>query len=73
MCYEYESHCSISVKYYIIGFVFFFQGDHDIVKAQKVTEVALAAVYKALSDHHVFLEGTLLKPNMVCITLFHFY
>ena len=25
----------------------------------------MAAVYKALSDHHVFLEGTLLKPNMV--------
>jgi fructose-bisphosphate aldolase class I len=22
-------------------------------------------VYKALSDHHVYLEGTLLKPNMV--------
>lgn len=36
-----------------------------------VTEVllslsqVLAAVYKALSDHHVYLEGTLLKPNMV--------
>lgn len=25
----------------------------------------MAAVYKALSDHHVYLEGTLLKPNMV--------
>ena len=34
-------------------------------RAQKVTETVLAAVYKALSDHHVFLEGTLLKPNMV--------
>ncbi|XP_049879140.1 fructose-bisphosphate aldolase-like [Pectinophora gossypiella] len=40
-------------------------GDHDIVRAQKVTEVALAALYKALNDHHVYLEGTLLKPNMV--------
>ncbi|XP_012548174.1 fructose-bisphosphate aldolase isoform X4 [Bombyx mori] len=40
-------------------------GDHDIERAQKVTEVVLAAVYKALNDHHVFLEGTLLKPNMV--------
>ncbi|CAG4932128.1 unnamed protein product [Colias eurytheme] len=40
-------------------------GDHDIVRAQKVTEIVLAAVYKALSDHHVFLEGSLLKPNMV--------
>lgn len=25
----------------------------------------LAAVYKAMSDHHVYLEGSLLKPNMV--------
>ena len=25
----------------------------------------LAFVYKALADHHVFLEGSLLKPNMV--------
>lgn len=25
----------------------------------------LAAVYKSLSDHHIYLEGTLLKPNMV--------
>ncbi|XP_047033264.1 fructose-bisphosphate aldolase-like [Helicoverpa zea] len=40
-------------------------GDHDIVRNQKVSEQALAAVYKALNDHHVFLEGTLLKPNMV--------
>lgn len=30
-----------------------------------MTSKVLAAVYKALSDHHVYLEGTLLKPNMV--------
>jgi len=30
-----------------------------------VTERVLAAVFKALSDHHVLLEGILLKPNMV--------
>lgn len=40
-------------------------GDHDLDRSQKVTEIVLAAVYKALSDHHVYLEGTLLKPNMV--------
>lgn len=40
-------------------------GDHDLDRAQKVTETVLAATYKALNDHHVFLEGTLLKPNMV--------
>jgi len=40
-------------------------GDHDIATCQKVTEQVLAFVYKALADHHVYLEGTLLKPNMV--------
>ncbi|KAG7280207.1 hypothetical protein CRUP_037568, partial [Coryphaenoides rupestris] len=40
-------------------------GDHDLKRCQYVSEKVLAAVYKALSDHHVYLEGTLLKPNMV--------
>ncbi|KAI1887838.1 hypothetical protein AGOR_G00194560 [Albula goreensis] len=39
-------------------------GEHDLQRCQYVTEKVLAAVYKALSDHHVYLEGTLLKPNM---------
>uniref|UniRef100_A0A8C2CTT2 Fructose-bisphosphate aldolase n=1 Tax=Cyprinus carpio TaxID=7962 RepID=A0A8C2CTT2_CYPCA len=41
------------------------EGDHDLQRCQYATEKVLAAVYKALSDHHVYLEGTLLKPNMV--------
>jgi fructose-bisphosphate aldolase, class I len=40
-------------------------GDFSIDVAARVTESVLAAVYKALSDHHVLLEGTLLKPNFV--------
>lgn len=40
-------------------------GDHDIAKCAAVTETVLAAVYKALNEQHVLLEGTLLKPNMV--------
>lgn len=40
-------------------------GDHDLETAQKITEQVLAFVYKALADHNIFLEGTLLKPNMV--------
>ena len=40
-------------------------GDHDLETCQAITEKVLAAVYKALSDHHIYLEGTLLKPNMV--------
>eukprot|EP01137_Pigoraptor_chileana_P031568 Opistho-2@19580 len=41
-------------------------GDHDLLVAVQATERVLAATYKALNDHHVYLEGTLLKPNMVC-------
>ncbi|XP_041038100.1 fructose-bisphosphate aldolase C-like [Carcharodon carcharias] len=40
-------------------------GTHDLKRCQYITEKVLAAVYKALSDHHIYLEGTLLKPNMV--------
>ena len=40
-------------------------GDHDLETCQKATEAVLSATYKALMDHHVYLEGTLLKPNMV--------
>lgn len=40
-------------------------GSHDINICADVTERVLAACYKALNDHHVLLEGTLLKPNMV--------
>ncbi|KAM0996775.1 hypothetical protein ACFX13_006779 [Malus domestica] len=40
-------------------------GFHDIERCADVTERVLAACYKALNDHHVLLEGTLLKPNMV--------
>jgi len=40
-------------------------GTHDIATAQIVTEKVLAATYKACSDHHLYLEGSLLKPNMV--------
>ncbi|KAK1323407.1 Fructose-bisphosphate aldolase cytoplasmic isozyme [Acorus calamus] len=40
-------------------------GPHDIDRCAYVTERVLAACYKALNDHHVLLEGSLLKPNMV--------
>jgi len=40
-------------------------GTHSLEDCERVTEKVLAYVYKTLHDHHVFLEGTLLKPNMV--------
>jgi fructose-bisphosphate aldolase, class I len=40
-------------------------GNHSIERCAEVTERVLAAVFKALNDHHILLEGCLLKPNMV--------
>jgi len=40
-------------------------GEHDLARCQKITEAVLSYTYRALNEHHVFLEGTLLKPNMV--------
>jgi len=40
-------------------------GSHTIEHSAAMTERVLACTYKHLSDHHVMLEGTLLKPNMV--------
>jgi len=39
-------------------------GTHDISYCAMITEKVLAAQFKALSDHHIYLEG-FLKPNMV--------
>jgi len=40
-------------------------GDHNIDVALKVFQKVNASVIKALQDNNVFLEGILLKPNMV--------
>ncbi|MGE5174335.1 MAG: class I fructose-bisphosphate aldolase [Betaproteobacteria bacterium] len=40
-------------------------GDHDIRRCEEATEAALAAVFSALREYRVALEGMLLKPNMV--------
>ncbi len=40
-------------------------GDHDIDRCQEVTEEVLNEVYQELYLQEVFLEGTILKPNMV--------
>lgn len=40
-------------------------GDHDLATCEATTERVLSYVYRALNEHNVYLEGTLLKPNMV--------
>merc|ERR1712203_1176810 len=40
-------------------------GAHDIQYCAMMTEKVLAAQFKALELHNVYLEGAVLKPNMV--------
>jgi len=40
-------------------------GNHDINYCAKMTEKVLAAQFRALEKHHIYLEGAVLKPNMV--------
>jgi fructose-bisphosphate aldolase class I len=40
-------------------------GEHTLAICQYWSEKVLGIVYKELNAHHVLLEGTLLKPNMV--------
>ncbi len=43
------------------------KGAHTIEACGRVTEAVLSALYAALNLHHVYLEGTVLKPNMVTV------
>jgi fructose-bisphosphate aldolase class I len=40
-------------------------GTHTIERSEAVTSAALQALYAALDEQRVFLEGSILKPNMV--------
>lgn len=41
------------------------EGDHTIERCEEVTTAMLQYTYYQLHEHRVYLEGTLLKPNMV--------
>lgn len=40
-------------------------GSHDLLRCQEATAKTLKVVFDKLSAHKIFLEGMLLKPNMV--------
>jgi len=40
-------------------------GAHDINRCAEVSEHVFAVVMKAMLDHKLIIEGTLLKPNMI--------
>lgn len=40
-------------------------GDHDITVCQKITEDVLSSMFRSLNNRRVYLEGIILKSNMV--------
>lgn len=62
---RYASICQLNGLCPIVEPEILTDGNHDLEACMAATERVLAAVYKALNDHHVYLEGSLLKPNMV--------
>lgn len=62
---RYASICQMNGLVPIVEPEVLMDGDFGIETAAEATEKVLAACFKALSDHHVLLEGILLKPNMV--------
>ncbi|XP_048507113.1 fructose-bisphosphate aldolase-like isoform X2 [Athalia rosae] len=40
-------------------------GGHSLARSQQVHEEIFSALYRAMILHHVFIEGTILKPSMI--------
>ncbi|HEY8053973.1 MAG TPA: class I fructose-bisphosphate aldolase [Steroidobacteraceae bacterium] len=40
-------------------------GGHSIERCEEVTDLVLAATFRELFEHRVYLEGMVLKPNMI--------
>jgi len=62
---RYASICQANGLVPIVEPEILIDGDHNLATSLRITERVLACVYKTLVDHHIYLEGTLLKPNMV--------
>lgn len=62
---RYASTCQLNGLVPIVEPEILTDGTHTLEESIAASQRTLAAVYKALHDHNVYLEGTLLKPNMV--------
>jgi len=62
---RYASICQANGLVPIVEPEILIDGEHNLATSLRITERVLTCVYKTLVDHHVYLEGTLLKPNMV--------
>lgn len=63
---RYASICQANGLVPIVEPEILMDGSHDLQRAVDVATQVLACVYHRLHEHRVYLEGTLLKPNMVC-------
>lgn len=63
---RYASICQASGLVPIVEPEILMDGAHDLDRAVAVATEVLSAQYRALVEHNIYLEGTLLKPNMVC-------
>uniref|UniRef100_R4G3Z6 fructose-bisphosphate aldolase n=1 Tax=Rhodnius prolixus TaxID=13249 RepID=R4G3Z6_RHOPR len=41
------------------------EGKHTLLRAQKIAETVFSALIKSLNNHHIYLEGVILKINFV--------
>lgn len=62
---QYAAACQAAGLVPIVEPEILMDGNHDLATAASYARAVQAAVFKHLSDHHVYLPGTLLKPNMV--------
>ncbi len=62
---RYAAHCQNAKLTPIVEPEVLMDGDHDIERCAEVTELVLKRVFAALYEARVFLEGMVLKPNMV--------
>lgn len=62
---RYASICQANGLVPIVEPEILIDGEHNLATSLRITERVLSCVYKTLVDYHVYLEGTLLKPNMV--------
>jgi fructose-bisphosphate aldolase, class I len=62
---RYAAHCQSANLTPIVEPEVLMDGDHDIERCAEVTEFVLHRVFAALYEARVFLEGMVLKPNMV--------
>lgn len=63
---RYASICQANGLVPIVEPEILMDGDHDLDRAVAVATEVLSVQYRSLVEHHIYLEGTLLKPNMVC-------